>query len=193
MKIFTEMRKSKLIVLCGLLLCTIVFCVMTQEKIHNRLKALLNVTPGWRIPYTLEESKETGTFVCEYQVGEKDIFYRDSIRNIHFNIESAFIVNGYDYYRDEPNYIEVMDYLTYLIIRCEPLSSGEIEGLSKRWNARFSECSYSISNNTITCYLSDSIIAPIPPNSMKIHIVTKEKYDINTDTLAVINLYKIKE
>ncbi|MDL2262918.1 hypothetical protein LJC11_05400 [Bacteroidales bacterium OttesenSCG-928-I21] len=190
------MKNKKLIkriILFSVMLGIVIFFVFSFERIKTSIIIFFSKSPS-RTCSTVECAKEKGTFLWEYEVPVKEVFYEDSIRKIHFKMENAFAEKKWALNVDYPNYAYIYEEYTRIVVPCEyfnlPKNRFVPDGQKIIWRIS-SNCSAHPKH--LTFHYQDY---KLPPDSLTAHIIAINKDEDlkplkgNGDTLVSFSLYR---
>ena len=157
-----------------LLLLVLGYVINTNVYVQRRIQLFFNtisMKPNRRISWTMEHSKDINAFLWEYEIPEKDVYYHDSIRTIHFRMTSAFAEKSWTLNKDEPNCVYIHDANTrgsHIIVPCEycsfskeyfnPASPWKVELInyaSFHQNGLIFRTQYGLPKDTLIAYILD--------------------------------------
>ncbi|MDL2297268.1 hypothetical protein LJC37_04860 [Bacteroidales bacterium OttesenSCG-928-E04] len=177
------------------LLGIVIIFIFSFEGIRTRFIIFFSKTPS-RTCQTVECAKGKGTFLWEYEIPVKEIFYEDSIRKIHFKMGNAFAEKKWTLDTDSPNYVYIFEEYSRIVIACEyfnlPKNHSIPDGQKTTWKIT-DNCSAHPSH--LTFHYQDY---KLPPDTLNAHIIAinKDKSNkpllSNGDTLVSFSLYRKK-
>ena len=111
------------IIVTILLLFILVYVINTNVYVQRRIELFFSIkASNRRVSKTIDHSKDIGAFLWEYEIPEKEIFYQDSIRTMHFKMTSAFAEKAWALNKNEANCVKVLDesgFGSRIIVPCE--------------------------------------------------------------------------